>query len=162
VAKVQRDQVLVRTSKDKLMSKYDDDFYAWTQEQAEYLRAGAWGAIDAMHVAEEIEDVGNEVRHAVESHLRNLLLHLLKWAYQPERRSGSWRSSIRNARIEIEKRLARNPSLVPGLQYSLASEYLHARELAADETDLPLERFPENCPWTSIHVRDKDFWPDVN
>jgi Domain of unknown function DUF29 len=101
------------------------------------------------------------VRHAVESHLRNLLMHLLKWTYQPDRRSGSWRSSIRNARIEIGKRLNSNPSLRPGLPYSLASEYGHARELASDETDLPLDRFPENCPWISAQVLNMDFWPDV-
>jgi Domain of unknown function DUF29 len=143
------------------MIKYDDDFYAWTQEQAGYLLSGAWGAVDAIHMAEEMEDLGNEARHAMESHLRNLLMHLLKWAYQPERRSGSWRSSIRNARIEIQKRLARSPSLMFTLEHALSAEYEHARDLAADETELPLIRFPENCPWTLAQVRNKDFWPDV-
>ena len=47
------------------MSKYEDDFYTWTQEQAHYLRAGLFGAVDVNHVAEELEDVGNEQIHAV-------------------------------------------------------------------------------------------------
>jgi hypothetical protein len=141
------------------MIRYEDDFYGWTQEQANLLSHYKGDAIDWVRLAEEIADVGNEVRHAVESHLRNLLMHLLKWAYQPDRRSGSWRSSIRNARIEIEKRLARSPSLAHDLEDMLASEYVHARELAADETDLPLERFPGKAPWPLEEVLWKDFWP---
>ena len=124
------------------MSTYDEDFYAWTQEQAQALEDYKTSVLDWEHLAEEIADLGNEVQHALESHLRNLLMHLLKWAYQPERQSGSWRSSVRNARIEIEKRLVRNPSLARGLEDTLAAEYLHARELAADETDLSLDTFP--------------------
>jgi hypothetical protein len=138
---------------------YDTDFVAWAHEQAEHLRAKRITKLDYDHLAEEIEDVGSEVRHAVESHLRNLLMHLLKWAYQPERQSGSWRSSIRNARIEIEKRLARSPSLGHDFEAMLAAEYAHARELAADETDLPLDRFPDKCPWPSEEVMRRDFWP---
>jgi Domain of unknown function DUF29 len=141
------------------MSTYEEDFFAWTQEQAQALAYYKTSALDWEHLAEEIADLGSEVRHALESHLRNLLMHLLKWAYQPERQSGSWRSSIRNARIEIDKRLTRNPSLARDLEDMLREEYLHARELASDETDLPLERFPEKCPWPLIEVLRKDFWP---
>ena len=143
------------------MGTYEEDFFAWTREQAQALEYYKTSALDWEHLAEEIADLGNEVRHAVESHLRNLLMHLLKWVYQPDRRSGSWRSSIRNARIEIEKRLTRNPSLAHDFDSTLSAEYAYARELAADETDLRLDQFPESCPWTSIEVRDKDFWPDV-
>jgi hypothetical protein len=143
------------------MSTYDEDFYAWTQEQAQALEDYKTSALDWEHLAEEIADLGNEVRHALESHLRNLLMHLLKWAYQPARQSGSWRSSVRNARIEMEKRLVRNPSLARGLEDALAAEYLHARALAADETDLPLDTFPEVCPWAMTQVMDRDFWPDM-
>jgi hypothetical protein len=142
-----------------MSTQYEDDFYAWTQEQADLLEHFKGDALDWIRLAEEIEDLGNEVRHAVESHLRNLLMHLLKWAYQPERQSGSWRSSIRNARIEIEKRLARSPSLGHDFEAMLAAEYIHARELAADETDLPLDRFPDKCPWPLEEVMRKDFWP---
>jgi hypothetical protein len=141
------------------MSTYEEDFFAWTQEQAQALAYYKTSALDWEHLAEEIADLGSEVRHALESHLRNLLMHLLKWAYQPERQSGSWRSSIRNARIEIDKRLTRNPSLARDLEDMLREEYLHARELASDETDLPLERFPEKCPWPLTEVLRKDFWP---
>src|SRR5918994_3724205 len=123
------------------MSKYEDDFYAWTQEQAEYLRAGLWNAVDAIHVAEEIEDVGREQRHAMESHLTNLPMHLLKWRYQAGRRSRSWRVSIRNARIEIAKR--QTTRLAYEVEMRFGDVYDNARNLAADEMGLPLETFPE-------------------
>jgi hypothetical protein len=50
------------------------------------------------HLAEEIESLGGEQEHAVESRFANLLVHLLKWRYQRERRSKSWRQSILVAR----------------------------------------------------------------
>ena len=127
------------------MSKYDEDFYAWTQEQAEYLRAGLWSVVDAVHVAEEIEDMGREQRHAVESHVTNLLVHLLKWRYQAGRRSRSSRVSIRNACIEIRKRWSGR--IQQELDMRFRDMYANARKLAMDETGLPLDTFPEVCEW---------------
>ncbi|MDQ3830586.1 MAG: DUF29 domain-containing protein [Candidatus Tectomicrobia bacterium] len=141
------------------MSKYDEDFYAWTQEQAEYLRAGLWNAVDAVHIAEEIEDVGREQRHAVESHLTSLLMHLLKWRYQAGRRSRSWRVSIRNARIEIHKRWTRR--VEDEMEMRFIHTYANARKLAMDETGLPLDTFPEACTWRREQILDEDFLPEA-
>jgi hypothetical protein len=141
------------------MSKYDEDFYAWTQAQAEYLRAGLWSAVDAVHVAEEIEDVGREQRHAVESYLTNLLMHLLKWRYQPGRRSRSWRVSIRNARIEILKRWSSR--IHQELEMRFVDTYANARKLAMDETGLPLDTFPEVCEWRMAQILAEDFLPEA-
>ena len=113
------------------MSTYDTDFYAWAQQQAEALRAKDWAAVDVTHVAEEIEDLGNEQRHAVRSHLRVLLWHLLKWACQPEQRGKSWRNSIMVARQRIARRLKRNPSLRPRMPFLLIDAYIDAQALAA-------------------------------
>jgi len=142
------------------MSHYEDDFYAWTHAQAAALRAKDWAALDLEHVAEEIESLGNEQRHAVRSHLRVLLWHLLKWAYQPDHRGSSWRTSILNARAEIADRLEDNPSLQPRVTALLASAYPRARRLASAETGLPLATFPEVCPWPVEQVLDADFWPE--
>jgi uncharacterized protein DUF29 len=139
---------------------YDTDFYAWTQAQAAALRAHTWDALDIDHLVEELEDVGNEQRHAIASHARNLLLHLLKWVYQPTRRRRSWRSNIRNARIELDWRLTRNPSLRRELGDVVAWAYPRARRLAVDETGLPLATFPETCPWGVDQLLDEDFWPE--
>jgi hypothetical protein len=139
---------------------YDTDFYAWTQAQAAALRAKAAPALDWDHLAEEVESLGQAERHAVRSHLRTLLWHLLKWHYQPRRRSKSWRVSIDNARDEIDDYLATNPSLVTALDDLLVSAYGRARKVAARETGLPLTTFPEACPWPIAQVLEEDFWPE--
>ena len=77
---------------------YDTDFYAWAQQQAAALRATDWAALDVEHLAEEVEDLRKTERRAVRSQLRLILSHLLKWAYQPARRSEPGaRSSERRA-----------------------------------------------------------------
>ena len=91
------------------MGEYDTDFYAWTQAQAAATRAKEWKTLDLENLAEEIERLGNEPRHALRRHLRVLLWHLLTWAYQPDHRGASWLTSIGNARAEIADRLEDQP-----------------------------------------------------
>jgi Domain of unknown function DUF29 len=141
-------------------ANYDTDFYAWTQQQAQALRQKEMAALDLDHLAEEIESLGNEQEHAIDSHLTNLLLHLLKCRYQPERRGRSWRRSALNARVAIGKRLRRNPSLKAQLPVILVNAYADARKLAAVDTDLPRTTFPEACPWDLDQVLDEDWWPE--
>jgi hypothetical protein len=84
---------------------YDDDFYAWTQYQAEVLRTlpTADNRFDREHLAEEIEDLGRSYRDSVRSHVRRILLHFLKLARSPARDQRSdWMDSIDDARAEIE------------------------------------------------------------
>jgi hypothetical protein len=140
---------------------YDTDLYAWSQAQAEALRAKDWGALDVANLAEEIESVGREQAHAVESYLAGLCLHLLKWRYQPARRGKSWQLSMQVARQRIARRLRDSPSLRPRLPGLLADAYADARRLAATQTDLPLATFPEACPWPLAQVLDEDFLPEV-
>jgi hypothetical protein len=144
------------------MSTYDTDFYTWTQQQAAAIRAKDLAALDIDHLAEEIEDLGSNVQHAIESHLERLLLHLLKWRYDPaqEPRRG-WRLTIRHARRELAKYLRRNPGLQHHPADYLTEAYAYAREDAPDETGLPLATFPEVCPWPITRVLDADFWPEV-
>ena len=142
------------------MSDYDTDFYAWTQAQATAIRAKDWAALDLDHVAEEIERLGIADEHAITRHLQRLLLHLLKWRYQPTHRTPSWRRSVRQARDTIADRMERSPSLrgYPAQRFPLA--YRRARRDAADETGLPLTAFPEACPWPLERVLDEDYWPE--
>lgn len=141
---------------------YEQDFYAWTQEQAALLREGAVHELDLVHLAEEIESLGISQRHALASHLKNLVMHLLKWHLQPSmRQTGhSWQSSIINARDEIAIILEDVPSLRQEVSGFLARRYPAARRLAQSETGLPLTTFPEACPWTPEQVLDTDFWPE--
>jgi hypothetical protein len=138
---------------------YDTDFYAWTQTQAQALRGKQWQALDLEHLAEEIESLGNEQRHAVHSHLRLLLWHLLTWAYQPDHRATSWLLSIMNARAEIDARLERNPGLRPEVPALVQRAYPRARRLASAETGVPLATFPETCPWPLDQLLDEDLLP---
>ncbi|MBK1642717.1 hypothetical protein CKO12_12720 [Chromatium okenii] len=124
---------------------YNEDFFLWTQQQAMLLRQGQLNAIDAANLAEEIDSMGKRDRRALTSHLVNLLLHLLKWDYQPERRGISWQLSIRNARQEIELILNDSPSLRQQLATFVEMAYPIARRNAADETQLPLLNFSEQC-----------------
>ena len=139
---------------------YEQDFYVWLMEQATHIRAKEWEALDIDNLAEELEALGREQRHAIRSHLRILLIHLLKWACQPERRSESWRHSIGNARAEIEGRLEMSPSLRRELPDLLAWAYPRARRATADESGIPPTRFPETCPWSTEQVQDEDFLPE--
>src|SRR5262245_48283930 len=116
---------------------YERDFYAWTTVQAAALRAKDWHALDIEHLAEAIEDLGKSDQRAIQSHLRSLLLHLLKVTHQRQRRL-SWLRSIRNDREAIELVLHDSPSLQRELPNFLAWAYPRARKAAAEESRLPL------------------------
>lgn len=139
---------------------YDTDFLAWAEAQAVHLRAKDWPALDVTNLAEEIESLGNEPEHAVESHLHIALLHLLKIAYQRQQRRG-WLRSINNARDEMARRVKRSPSLRSKLPGLMTEAYRTARRAAALETSLPRDTFPEACPWSLDQVLDEDFFSEV-
>ncbi|MGB5733298.1 MAG: DUF29 domain-containing protein [Thiohalocapsa sp.] len=140
-------------------SDYDRDLVSWAIENAALLRAGKLDEIDAAHIAEELEDLGKSERRALGSHLRSVVMHLLKWEFQPDRRSGSWRSSIDNARAEIAEILDDSPSLRPTLAVQLQKGYGLARKNAISETGLAPEVFPENCPYRLEQILSDSFWP---
>ena len=137
------------------------DFYAWTRQQAEALRRRAGkdadNEIDWENVAEEIESLGRSDRRAIGSRLTILLIHLLKWRYQPGERCGRWKSSIREARDRIAVLLEESPSLRQEPALRLDKSYKRAVPRALDETGL--YHMPEDCPWTIEQVLDDDFLP---
>ena len=139
---------------------YETDFYLWTQQQADLLRQGQFNRVDldAANIAEEIESMGRREKHSIRSYLQNVLLHLLKWQYQPERRGTSWKLSIRNGRDQIAWQIKDSPSLRPQLEGLLAEVYPSARRNAADETGLPLTTFPDVCPFTVEQITG-EYWP---
>jgi len=127
---------------------YDQDFYAWTTEQAALLRAGRASELDWPNIAEEIESMGRSEKRELVSRLTVLLQHLLKWRFQPDRRSTSWRLSIATTRDQLADHLGDNPSLKAKVPEATASAYRYARRYAAIETGLPEATFPIDCPWT--------------
>ncbi|MBB2170449.1 DUF29 domain-containing protein [Gluconacetobacter aggeris] len=140
---------------------YDHDFYAWTNEQAGLLRAGKLSEADLEHIAEEIESMGKSEKRELISRLTVLLLHLLKWEFQPMRRGASWRLSIANTRDALTDHLADNPSLRSVLEASAETAYRRARRDAALETGLSENTFPSTCPWLFSQMMDENFWPEA-
>jgi hypothetical protein len=140
-------------------SLHDNDFYAWSLEQAALLRAGRLGEADLAAIAEEIESMGKTEKRELVSRLTVLLLHLLKWEHQPAGRGNSWRLCIENARDEIADLLDDNPSLKAVIDDVMTSAYRYGRRKAAIETEMAEDAFPERCPWSFARAMDEGFWP---
>ena len=98
----------------------DHDFYAWSSQQAALLRAGHVAEADLEHIAEEIESMGRAERRELVSRLTILLLHLLKWQFQPLLKAASWRATIRVQRRDLRKHMEDNPSLTSQLPEAVA------------------------------------------
>jgi hypothetical protein len=142
------------------LSLYEQDFYQWTQEMAIALRAGQASALDWENLAEKIESLGKSDRRALQSRLVVLLLHLLKWKYQPEYRTGSWRATISEQRRQIRVLLEDSPSLRPYLLKCLEKCFEDGRRQASDETNQALKSFPQDCPFLETEILDEEFLPD--
>ncbi|MGB7975946.1 MAG: DUF29 domain-containing protein [Roseiarcus sp.] len=132
-----------------------DDLYSWAVRQAELLRAGRLAEIDPVAIAEEIDDVGEEEYHRLESALRVVMLHLLKWDHQHQRRSRSWTLSIREHRTRVLRRLRRSPGLKSQVDEALEAAYEDARLEASSETGLPLKIFPRKPPFDYSEVMER-------
>ncbi len=140
---------------------YGRDFYAWTLNQAAALQAGEAQALDWANLAEEVGDLGNEVFNALRSSFRIILVHLLKWDHQPERRSRSWAAYIRSHRQEIADILAHNPSLRRRQDEAVEAAYRRARIEAAGEMDRPERTLPVACPYSVAEILERSVaWPD--
>ena len=140
---------------------YELDGYGWAMAQARLLSERRFDAIDLTNIIEEIESVGRSERSSVRSALPVLMMQILKWQHQPERRSRSWALSIANQRLAYEDAISDNPSLKPQLDTLRAEAYPRARIEAAAETDLPPDVFPE-VPLDWLVILDQKFeLPDV-
>ena len=141
-------------------SQYEADFYQWSLEQAHLLRSGEWKAVDVEHLAEEIEDMGKSLRREWESRLKVLIVHLLKWVFQPELRGMRWQLTIQEQREQLHELLADNPSLKNQMKASLDRTYPRAVKRAALETSLIEETFPTECPFRLEDILNESFWPN--
>lgn len=140
-------------------SLYEDDFVAWADEQAMLLGQKNWDELDLGNLIEEVRDLGNQYRSALESHLTRLLMHLLKWQFQSEKRTNSWLISIKDARKQISRLIRKHPVLASHLEPVFFECYSDAREDASDETGLAISSFPLECPYGLGVVLDKEFFP---
>lgn len=142
---------------------YEMDFYAWTQQQAALLREGRFSDLDVNNLIEEIESLGRSEKRELESRLKVLLMHFLKWQFQAARRGQygrSWLLTIRNQRTELRKLIRDNASLKAHLQATLMEAYQDARYEAEAETGLPISAFPESSPYTIEQILDPLWMPN--
>ncbi|MDX2216419.1 MAG: DUF29 domain-containing protein [Oculatellaceae cyanobacterium bins.114] len=141
-------------------SLYEADFIRWVEATAEQLRTKDYASVDWANLIEEVEDMSRRERKSLKSNLVVILLHLLKWQYQLDGRGGSWRGSIREHRRRVNEDLKDSPSLLPYLQEIFTECYINAREQAADETELPLETFSLDCPYTVEQALNSEYLPN--
>jgi len=138
---------------------YDEDFHRWGLEQIELLEARRLRDLDVVNLIEELKALVGSTEREIESRMMVLLLHLLKWQYQPSHRSNSWRGTIAEQRYRIARELAKSPSLRRYPAEVLAEEYQLARLKASGETGSPIETFPDVSPYSAAQALDADFWP---
>ncbi len=138
---------------------YQHDILAWANEQAAFLRVGRFDLLDIDHLAEEIEDVGKSEQREWMSRMAVLLMHLLKWHYQPSRRSSSWQRTIQEQRKLVNSRLRDTPSLKPRLTNPewLSDVWSEAVTMVIDETEL--DCFPDRLIWDLNQVLSPDWLP---
>lgn len=135
---------------------YAEDYAAWLQHQIDLMRAGRWSDLDTEHLIDEVEDLGRSEFNAFVSAVEIVLVHMLKWDFQPERRSNSWIGSIAEHRRRITQSLKDNPSYKSRRAAAVTRAYDVAVARAAAETNLPLDTFPpENSyDWEAITTRE--------
>ena len=141
-------------------TNYSTDLNLWALETADLIREGRWQNIDLEHLVEELEDLGKSEKRGIASQLVRLLIHLLKWEYQPQRRSDSWLDSITDSRLQVEMAMTDSPSLKNYPLLELDQVYQRARSNAAKQTRLPLSTFPEICPYTLDKILAEDWLPE--
>lgn len=129
-----------------MQALYELDETAWLESMSELIRFGRYEEIDSLHLAEYLKDMARRDRREVESRLIVLMAHLLKWAHQPDRRSGGWRATIIEQRQELEGLVGRGV-LRKHAEAELEDAYQKAVERAAAEAGLAPDAFPAVCPY---------------
>lgn len=142
------------------LSLYNKDFSAWAHLQADLLKSKDFNHLDLMHLIEEVEDMGNQNKHELKNRLIILIMHLLKWKLQPERKGNSWYQTIANQRIDIAELLEDNPSLKHFLPEIFPKAYGVAVSKASLETGINKKAFPLKCIWDIEQILDEEFFPE--
>lgn len=139
---------------------YHQDYCLWLEKTARLLQNRQFDQLDIPNLIEEMEDMGKSQKHALESNLTVILMHLLKYKYQPDSRSNSWKATIREHRSRLRRAFRDSPSLKPYFTLVFDECYQDARGLATDETGLPGETFPAKSPFTTDETLDPEYLPD--
>ena len=139
---------------------YDQDFYLWLEQAVNLLKEGNLAELDIENLIEEIETMGRSEKRAVTSNLEIILIHLLKYKYQPQKRSNSWQYTLIEHRLRLLEEFEDSPSLKKYFVEKINKCYQRAKELASVETGLDIATFPTESPFTSEQVLDKNYLPE--
>jgi hypothetical protein len=141
---------------------YEDDFYLWVERQTDLLRKGRFRDLDLAHLIEEVEDLGANLRNAVTSRTREIILHLLKLQYSPALEPRRvWQASVGKQRDDLELEIT--PSLRRHLAAELESIFQKARRRAVDDLArdrLKPDQLPTACPYTFEQIIDPIWRPE--
>ena len=140
---------------------YEQDLFAWTQQQVNLLTHQRWHELDVENLIDELEGMATRDQREMTNRLIILIAHLLKWEFQPDHQSGSWRGSIQEQRLHLNGLLEDSPSLHQQFIESLEKAYPQAVKLASKETELPTTKFPNECPYELAQLLDEDFLPST-
>ena len=142
-------------------ASYDVDVHAWTRAQAELLRSAQFGALDLPNIIEEIESLGNEQEHAIESFMVILAEHLVKLMVSSDREPRrAWRRSVVSSRNGIARRIRKSPSLRRMLSKMFDEAWPDARDEARGGLREAEEHLiPEALPFTVDQALDPSFFP---
>ena len=143
----------------KTLTSMDEDFALWSAEQAALIRARKFDRVDLENVAEEIESLGRSDKYQIDHRMEVLLAHLLKWNFQPTKRSNSWKATLVEQRTRIARLIDESPSLRGRPGETLQGSYVIARYEAIKENELNEAMLPEACPYTIEQILDPGFLP---
>lgn len=141
-------------------SVYEQDYCLWLEVTIQQLQTGELNQLDIIALIEELQGMSNSEKTALESNLRILLMHLLKYRYQPHKRSNSWLFTMREHRKRLLKAFQKSPSLKRYYETVFPECYQDGRELASDETGLSLQVFPDESPFTLEDTLNPEYLPD--
>jgi len=136
---------------------YETDFYGWLMQQSHLLKTGEFKQLDITNLVEELQSLGKQQRQELRNRLGVLLGHFLKWQFQPEKRTKSWRATIREQRREIVRLMNENPSLQPYVEEAMLYGYQSGLDLVVRETPLDYPDLPEDCIYNFTQVCDANF-----
>ena len=140
--------------------KYEEDFYGWAMAEANLLRQRRLDDLDFEHLIEELESMGASERRELVSRLAQLLMHLLKWQFQPALQGKSWKVTLREQRRAVRRIVRDNPSLKSILSQSLADSYEDSQVFIRKETPIDLKLLPTECPYTFEQMMNDEFYPE--
>lgn len=142
-----------------LATLYEQDYALWLDTTCQLIKAGRLADVDIANLLEELDDMGRSEKRVLTSNLIVVLMHLLKYAYQPGQRSNSWRFTLKEHRRRLQEALAASPSLKLYFDQIFADCYRESRDLAATETGVHWENFPLESPFTQEQVLDREYLP---